>query len=949
MTSKLAHKSRYALVYAFGEHPYLGYLLEPHVVKLNANGSLSFTYKRVFSNTLGDYESWTDETDRKIIELLDQIEQSHIIKTHHKKNIRASDFFTKVFDDSFYDFIRPKIETKILEALSLVGDKPLFMMSKDGYPADIPLTIASEPASVLFHFRRNVLETRYFPTIKFQGKRIDFMFKDAQILINQEAWLLLDQVLYHFDQPLEGRKLTPFLQKRYISVPRATEKHYFDVFVRGLIEKHHVYAEGFDIKTHQHDAKPILRYVVSSDGREDLQLHFKYGSNVFSSAADTNVTVRMAYDEEQDLYTFHRIKRSLTWENNRRSELEKLGFAEAANSSTMLDWLVTHYDDLIRGGFEIDQMQSDKTYQLRAPVLDLVIEENNDWFDVNATARFGAFEIPFLDLKSHILDGRREFKLPNGEYAIIPETWFARYAQLFQFSRSKKHIQLNKHHVGLLNELNEHDDASMDDKLQGLKGFEKMEQIPVPEGFRGSLRPYQLAGYQWFNFLKKYGFGGCLADDMGLGKTIQTLAHLQREHELALKGQQAYTSLIIMPTSLIYNWQNEADKFTPDLKLLVHTGNLRTKDPTEFAAYDVIITTYGIARMDAELLQEFYFHYLILDESQYIKNPSSKSFRAIRKFKAKHRLTLSGTPIENSIADLWSQMSLLNPGLLGTLAYFQDNFVIPIEKKKDESRASKLNALIKPFMLRRTKVQVASELPPKSEQVVYCQMTEEQEEFYEKTKSEYRNTILEGMDQDQKRAPQMALLQGLTKLRQIANHPVLVDPDYNDGSGKLDDVLLKLEGALQRGNKVLIFSQFVRHLEVFRKYFEREGIKYAYLDGSTKDRVGEVERFSNDKEVRVFLISIKAGGVGINLTEADYVFILDPWWNPAVEQQAIDRTHRIGQTKNVFIYKFISKNTIEDKIVALQQRKSQYAEDLIRSEESFFKSLTPEDIRDLLN
>ncbi|RYZ95111.1 MAG: DEAD/DEAH box helicase, partial [Sphingobacteriaceae bacterium] len=455
-------------------------------------------------------------------------------------------------------------------------------------------------------------------------------------------------------------------------------------------------------------------------------------------------------------------------------------------------------------------------------------------------------------------------------------------------------------------------------------------------------------GYNWFHFLKNYHFGGCLADDMGLGKTIQTLALLQKHKEDTEEAGSSGTSLIIMPTSLIYNWLNEAKKFAPKLKMMVHTGTFRYKSPDVFKNYDVVITTYGISRIDIDLFKEYFFDYVILDESQNIKNPSSKSFQSVKLLKSRFKLILSGTPVENSVNDLWTQMSFINPGLLGTQQFFLNEFVTPIEKKKDEDKARRLQALIKPFVLRRTKEQVATELPPKTENLFYCQMSEEQAEVYEKIKSEYRNELLKSIEEGTYAKQHIQVLQGLIKLRQIANHPGMIDAEYEGDSGKFENVVHTLANVLDGGHKVLIFSQFVKQLTIYREYFEDKGIPYVYLDGSTKNRGDVVQRFQEDEKTRVFLISIKAGGVGLNLTQADYVFILDPWWNPAVEQQAIDRTHRIGQTKNVFIYKFITKDTVEEKILALQQRKLGVARALITTEESFIKSLSAEDIKEIL-
>jgi SNF2 family DNA or RNA helicase len=403
-----------------------------------------------------------------------------------------------------------------------------------------------------------------------------------------------------------------------------------------------------------------------------------------------------------------------------------------------------------------------------------------------------------------------------------------------------------------------------------------------------------------------------------------------------------------MPTSLIYNWIAEAEKFAPELKILVHTGTFRNKAVERFMEYDVVFTTYGITRVDIDLIKNLYFEYIILDESQNIKNPASKSYKAVKQLKAKHKLILSGTPVENSVNDLWTQMSFINPGLLGNQHYFQSDFVTPIEKKKDEEKARKLQVLIKPFVLRRTKDQVATELPEKTEQLFFCQMSEEQAQYYEKVKSQYRNELLMSIESGTYSRSHVQVLQGLTKLRQIANHPQMIDNSYEGDSSKFENVIHTLENVLSRGHKVLVFSQFVKQLEIYRNYFDGENIPYAYLDGATRNRGDVVNEFRENPDIKLFLISIKAGGVGLNLTEADYVFILDPWWNPAVEQQAIDRTHRIGQDKKVFIYKFITKDSVEEKILALQNRKKSVAESLITTEESFVKSLTAEDIREIL-
>jgi SNF2 family DNA or RNA helicase len=530
---------------------------------------------------------------------------------------------------------------------------------------------------------------------------------------------------------------------------------------------------------------------------------------------------------------------------------------------------------------------------------------------------------------------------------VIPDEWFTHYSELFSFIEKQNgaDVRLKKHHLSLVNEMQSGNLAkvSMSRKLQQLRSFDEIEEYTMPEGFKGELRPYQKAGYNWLRFLNQYKFGGCLADDMGLGKTIQTLALLQ-----SLKENEGGTSLLIMPTSLVYNWMLEAKKFTPKLKIHAYVGTNRNKNKELFGNYDLILTSYGITRIDKDLFKEFYFNYIILDESQAIKNPSSNIFQSVKELQSSFKLTLTGTPLENSSMDIWSQMTFINPGLLGGQKFFKDEFLNPIEKNHDEVKTHKLYTIIKPFILRRHKSQVAKELPPKTENVKFCDMTEEQEKQYEEAKSYYRNQILTQFDEQGSGKSQIVLLQGLTRLRQLANHPLMVDESYGGDSGKMESLSHMIESAVLEGHKILIFSQFVKHLSIVRKHLDKYHISYAYLDGTTKDRQGQVDLFQKNEDIKIFLISLKAGGTGLNLTAADYVFLLDPWWNPAVESQAIDRAHRIGQTQNVMIYRFITRNTVEEKIMKLQSKKKKLAEELITTEEGMMKSLSRDDIANLL-
>lgn len=977
----------------------MGYLFEAFVVQLNARGETTLLNQTLSSKNVGEFALGLDEVDFELVRLIDEIQQDAILKRFNTRKLPAVDFFLKIYDPQKGDkqtqeFISEYLEARRAGILERLGSRRIYIMGNDGNPAWMPVQWMPEKARVFFNFVRTDEATEYFPTIKYGQERIDFQFKGGLLLCDEPAWLLVNNRIYHFDRNVDGRKLRPFLNKRNIVIPKNIEDQYYQRFVAPLIASYDVYARGFEITNQtlvpapvltlseqsttrartpllvqleqpdSHEAEPAL----PDDGIVAFDLSFRYGPFTFrfdSFSANANVSL----EKRDGQYVFHKIRRdqrteknSLLWLKVKGLDLKQgrrlIGKAEA------FEWLQQHLSGLTEAGFQVKQNADDaKRYFLGYSSITVSINENEgrDWFDVYAKVRFGDFEIPFIRLRSLILNRKREFTLPNGEIAVIPETWFTKYSELFAFAEPDPSLDrsgmdrdaliLRRHHVALVQELEQESLASavMSRKLERLRSFEEVGSYPLPTGFRGTLRPYQKAGYDWMQFLKQYRFGGCLADDMGLGKTVMTLALLQSQKEEAHRCvDAARPSLLVMPTSLLYNWELEARRFTPDLRILVYTGTYRDKNTEQFDQYDLILTSYGIVRIDIDLIQNYRFNYVILDESQAIKNPSSNITRAVMHLNAANRLILTGTPLENSTMDLWSQMTFINPGLLGSHTFFRNEFQIPIEKRNDEQKTQRLYGIIKPFLLRRHKSQVALDLPEKVENVHYCDMTPEQEKQYEEAKSYYRNLILERIEEDGMAKSQMVVLQGLTKLRQIANHPRLIDENYQGDSGKLEDVIMRLDGAMADNHKVLIFSQFIKHLNVVQRHLKERQIRYAYLDGSTQDRQSQVQLFQNNDSVKLFLISLKAGGLGHNLTAADYVFILDPWWNPAIEAQAVDRAHRIGQQRTVFSYKFITRNTVEEKILALQRSKQKLASDLITSEENFVKSLTKEDILVLL-
>ncbi len=977
---RVSSSQPYRLIYSLFEHEYLGFLLESFVVQLNEAGELSYLHQNISAKNMEEFSAVMDETDFELIKLMDSIQQDVVAHKYQNKHLKPDEFFLKIYDqgkgdETIQKLIQEYVDRIMSTILPLLHGKEVYSMGNDGEPVGKRIIIPETKASILFHFMRNEDNTHYFPTIKHDGQKVEFQYNSSQIICHNPAWLLVnEETLYTFEKEVSANKLKPFLNKKFIMVPKKVEDTYYQKFVTQIVQDFDVHAKGFEIAEEKYKPTPKLTFkelasvqqptmslfgddtaqtTVDEGGKIVFDLSFNYGQYNFNASSESHSSVKM--EKMGDSFLFHKISRDAKWEKEQIKFLGNTGLKikngkAVVERGTAFSWINTNRPNLEDIGYEITQSASDgRRYFMGSSSINIEVRESNDWFDIYAVVKFGDYEVPFIKLRSLIIAKKREFTLPNGEIAVIPDEWLTQYADILAFSEEHDDglgLKLKKHHVALVQELDNDSLAKVviDRKLESLKDFESIDDYPLPAKFNGTLRPYQKAGYNWLHFLRSFKFGGCLADDMGLGKTIQTLALLQYHKE---QGDTS-ASLIIMPTSLVYNWEMEAAKFVPDLKVLVYTGTYRDKDVEQFQNYDVVLTSYGITRIDIQLLEKYYFNYIILDEAQAIKNPTSNISLAVKKLKSRNKLILTGTPIENSTMDLWSQMTFANPGLLGSQNFFKKEYLNDIEKKHDDGKKHKLHAIIKPFILRRLKENVLTELPPKMEQIWYSQMNEDQEKEYEEVKSFYRNKILSEIESNGMNKSQIILLQGLTKLRQIANHPKMVDENYSGSSGKLDDVLEMMNNAIAKKHKILIFSQFVKHLALFKAELQKQKIEFAYLDGSTKSRQQEVESFQQNEDLRVFLISLKAGGLGLNLTAADYVFILDPWWNPAIEAQAIDRAYRMGQKNTVHTYKFITKNTVEEKILKLQQHKRALANDLISSEDSFVKSLSKEDIEEIL-
>jgi SNF2 family DNA or RNA helicase len=596
-------------------------------------------------------------------------------------------------------------------------------------------------------------------------------------------------------------------------------------------------------------------------------------------------------------------------------------------------------------------------YNANKPKIDIKGGSGIDWFDLKIKVSYGDQIVPLKALRQAILNKQDFVQLGDGTMGLLPEEWLKKFRSLFQLGIINKedNLQVSKWHYTLIDEL--HGAISEQSILQELElkktqlnQLESVTDLKMPKNISAKLRPYQLAGFNWFHQLYKIGWGGCLADDMGLGKTLQTLCFLQELHN----NDKNIKALIVCPTSLIYNWQAEIEKFTKGLNFIIYHGTEREFPNKKSGKWNIFITSYGTMRNDIERLGKLKFDVTVLDESQSIKNPTSQVTKAVALINTKLRFILSGTPVQNNTFDLYSQLNFVNPGILGTQEFFKTEFATAIDKFGDRAKSEQLRKMVYPFILRRTKEQVAPDLPDKTETILYCEMGVYQQKVYDAVKEDYRRKIMDSVEELGVQKSAFLILEGLNKLRQICDCPSLIyDANKNrfkQESIKLEEMMREIEENISN-HKMLIFSQFLGMLALIKEKLDADGVKYIYLDGSTpaKERAKLVNDFQTDPTIQVFLISLKAGGVGLNLTAADYVYVLDPWWNPAVEDQAIDRTHRIGQNKKIFAYKLICKNSIEEKIITLQAKKKSLAKELISEDASFVKKLTKEDLAWLLN
>jgi SNF2 family DNA or RNA helicase len=903
-------------------------------------------------NSFGVIVENLDANTRKALSICEALKPEAVFKKFNKNSKSA-----KNIEDLLKD---PKLEFGIRQFTKNNFHDFLTLVNENNFPISLHLGKEKDFRISRIATKNPTLETRLQFDKHENGISYTLLLKDETTVFhpsNTAITLLLDEpgwlVAYHklfLLKDINTKKLTPFLKKETIEIPSKLVPEYFEKFIKDIAKKVDIQASGFAVvqkdKIITCNIQPVHDFFKN---KYFLNLVFDYDGYAFdnSKPKKTHSEIDLKDLENIQLIQYKRSQEEGLFESrlleNGFTKTETGYFRLSSNEDKHdafegLQWLIENQELVEELGFSIANLKIEgKKLSTQKVTLQFSNQMKHDWFDIKMSVTCGDFEFSFTEIISHIKDKNRLFLLPDGSYFLIPNEWMTTYASLIKLAKVYNgNMQLPKSNFAVLEEIPE---------LKSTLNLQQEIEYKPSNLVKATLRPYQEEGVKWLLEHYHNGLGACLADDMGLGKTLQTLSTLvaveeQLENQkvddvqLDLFGtviptQKEYLkALVVLPSSLIFNWYNEARKFTPHFRRIRYVGNDRKLLSKKLDRYDLIFTSYSIVTRDISIFEKYNFRYLILDESQYIKNKDSKIFKAINGINAAHKISLSGTPIENSLDDLWSQMQFINPNILGTYAFFGQHYKIPIEKKQDESCLLELKNLIQPFILRRTKEQVLKDLPELSEQIYYCDMEPDQEKLYEEEKSKARNFLLKT---DGSRMDKINIINTLMRLRQLSNHPKMIDATSEMDSGKYIAVTNYLETLVQENQKTIIFSSFVSNLAFYKDWCKSNKIEFCELTGATplKDREHQIHRFQEQDKTLLFFISLKAGGVGLNLTRASYVLFLDPWWNPFSEKQGVGRAHRIGQLNKVNVIRFIAKNTVEEKIIRLQESKKLLADSLL--------------------
>ena len=964
----------YGIILVLSQHPVFGWKFNVHSAELTESGNL-----RILGTPAVKVEEkrGVPEEFVRIMKLTEDISDKLLMKDYSRKKTFA-EFKKELTDETMNLYIRPRIENTNRKIVEIARQHDIDVYIRENTVekflyGQVMVKVIETPTECLFNFVKDEKGLRYYISLTNEGREISLQTTRAVIISENPSIVLIDNEI-HSVENIESKKLVPFFTKEFIEVPPRSEEVYLKSFVLKTIQKYETKIQGIPVI----EVTPVKKAVLSLErdfhNEFVLLLWYEYdGQYHFAPGSGKNKHLRL--DNKDGDFSIYKYERDREWEKMLADKLLEEGLVVKAgnhyytgqhkNQLNLFNWLKIK-ESVLQQNFVLEQ-SLEKEYYVGNIVINTSTDEKIDWFDVCIIVSVGGFHIPFNNFRKHILKGNRDFVLPDGKVMIIPEEWFEKYSDLFMLYKDSGVVfKIRKYHTMLLQKtLIEHlsrKEAAMFSNILNTP----VKPCSVPPEIKAELRPYQKEGFNWLSHLYNNNLGACLADDMGLGKTLQTItllqqiySHSEQKHAEGAYGQLSLfdsfnsvlpPSIVVAPTSLLHNWKNELQKFAPGLKTFVYAGNerLRVKDNLrELDRYQVIISSYGLVRNDIESLCSYTFQIVILDESQYIKNPESLAYKAVKQLASAHKIVLTGTPVENSLEDLWTQFNFINEGLLGNNSFFKNEFINKIVKEKNKGREELLKKIISPFILRRTKEKVTPELPPLTQEIIYCSMTEKHQEVYEEEKSRIRNVILEAKEHPEVKTNNFVILSGLTKLRQIANHPLLTEPDYEEDSGKFEQIIMSFENLKASNHKVLIFSSFVKHLDLLAEKFDSEGWKYAMLTGETVKREEEIKRFRENDDISCFFISLKAGSTGLNLTEADYVFIIDPWWNPAAEMQALSRAHRIGQDKPVIVYRFITSETVEEKILRLQDAKKELFDTFV-NEANPLAQLNWDDIEQLL-
>jgi len=894
-----------------------------------------------------------DTNTKKVLSLCEALKPEVIYKKFGK-NSKSAKTIEDLLKDSKLEFgIRQFIKTNLDQFYTLVCQNNFPLSLNLGKEKDFRISrIATENPKLGTSLEFDKHENGISYTLLLKDDTTTFFPSNTAItlLLDEPGWLVAYHKLYLLKN-INTKKIIPFLKKKTIEIPSKMVSEYFEKFIKDIAKKADIKATGFAVELK--DKIKSCSLELSHDFFKNtyfLNLIFDYDGFSFDNSK-TKKTHSEIDSRNLDEIKVIQYKRTAVEEASFENKLLDFGFIktetglfglspkeEKQDPYTTIQWVIENQEVLESSGFLVNDLKIDsKKIDIHKVAIQFSNDIKSDWFDIKMIVVCEAFEFSFSEIIENIKNRNRLFLLPNGNYFLIPIEWMTLYGPMAKLAKVQNgNIILLKSNFAILEGISELKNSIP------VKGAIEYQPSPL---VKATLRPYQMEGVKWLLEHYNNGLGACLADDMGLGKTLQTLTTLVAVQEqldfekaenvqLDLFGNEIpipkeyLKALIVLPSSLVFNWYNEARKFTPHFRRVQYIGNDRKMLSKKLEKYDVIFTSYAIVSRDISILEKYNFRYLILDESQYIKNKNSKIFKSINQIKASHKISLSGTPIENSLDDLWSQMQFINPNILGSYSFFTENYKIPIEKKQDENSLLELKNLISPFILRRTKEQVLKDLPELSEQIFYCEMESEQEKLYEEEKSKARNSLLKT---DGSAVDKINIINTLMRLRQLSNHPKMIDSKSEMDSGKYIAVTRYLETLVQSNQKTILFSSFVSNLDFYKTWCKENKIAFCELTGETplKEREYQVNRFQEQEKPLLFFISLKAGGVGLNITKASYVVFLDPWWNPFSEKQGIGRAHRIGQMNKVNVIRFISKNTVEEKIIRLQESKKLLADSLL--------------------